>query len=79
MSDVTVDRLGIRAPGDAELGRRLAQLVAERLAEPLALGPGDASLERLNLELAAEPDESVDDLARRIAGRVGLALMEAGR
>jgi hypothetical protein len=79
MSHVTVDRLGIRTPGDAELGRRLAQLVAERLAEPLALSPGDASLERLNLELAAKPDETVDDLARRIATRVGLALMEAGQ
>jgi ubiquinone biosynthesis protein UbiJ len=78
MSDVTVDRLGIRAPLDPELGRRLGQLVAERLAEPLALMPGQAALERLNLELAALPDESVDALATRIAARLALSLIEAG-
>jgi len=79
MSDVTVDRLAIRMPGDAELGRRLGQLVAERLAGPLALAAGEGSLERLNLEIAAAPGESADALAARIATRIGAAALEAGR
>jgi hypothetical protein len=72
MSDVTIGRLAIRLHGDAELGGRLAQLVAERLAGALALAPGEASLERLNLEIAEAPDESLDALAMRIADAVAL-------
>jgi len=79
VSDVTIGRLAIRMHGDVELGRRLAQLVAERLADGLAPAAGDASLERLNLELTAMPEESVESLATRISARIGVAALEAGR
>jgi hypothetical protein len=81
---VTVDRLRLRVPGaDADAGARLARLVAERLAAPLALGPGDGAIEHLELELPARPAEPPDALAGRIAAlvaeRVRRQLVEVGR
>ncbi len=83
--DVQIDRISLRIPGvDRELGKRLGQLVAEQLAPSLQLGPGQASLERLHVELTAQPSESMESLAGRIAAQVSLQLgsssvLEAGR
>ena len=83
--DVQIDRISLRVPGvDSELGKRLGQLVAEQLAPSLQLGPGQASLERLHVELTAQPSESMESLAERIAAQVALQLgaasvLEAGR
>ena len=83
--DVHIDRISLRVPGvDSELGKRLGQLVAEQLAPSLQLGPGQASLERLHVELTAQPSESMESLAGRIAAQVALQLgsssvLEAGR
>jgi len=85
MSSIDIDRLSIRVPGvERELGRRLGRQVAERLVSSLALAPGEASLERLHVEVAARPGESPDALADRIAARVALLVgaastLEAGR
>lgn len=74
----TIGTLSLAVPGsEAEHGRRLAQLVAERLAGPLGLPPGDAVLDRVRLTVDAVPGESADALAARIAagiaGAVGVA------
>jgi hypothetical protein len=85
VSSVHVDRLSIRVPGvDRELGHRLGREVAERLAPALALAPREAALERLRLEVTAQPNESAEALASRIAASVVSALgtgatLEAGR
>jgi hypothetical protein len=85
MSGVQIDRISIRVPGvGRDPGRWLAQLVAAQLAPSLRLGPGEASLERLHVELAAEPAESQESLAGRIASQVALLVgaassLEAGR
>jgi hypothetical protein len=82
---VQIDRISIRVPGvDRDVGRRLAQLVAAQLAPSLQLGPGEASLERLHVELAAAPAEGPESLAARIAAQVSLLIgaassLEAGR
>jgi hypothetical protein len=82
---VQIDRISIRVPGvDRDLGRRLGQLVAERLAPSLQLGPGEASLARLHVELTAQPAEGTESLAARIAAQVSLLIgaasaLEAGR
>lgn len=82
---VEIDRISIRVPGvERDLGRRLGQLVAERLAPSLQLGPGEASLERLQVEVTARPAESPESLAARIAAQVALLIgsqgvLEAGR
>ena len=82
--NVTIDRLSLRVPGsDPELARRLAQLVAERLAAPLALGAGDGALDRLRVRVDAAPGETPELLAGRIAAQIvrslGDSLLEAGR
>jgi hypothetical protein len=82
---IQIDRLSIRVPGvERGLGRRLGQLVAERLASSLQLGPGEASFDRLHVELAADGAESPEALAGRIAAQVALLIgdpgaLEAGR
>jgi hypothetical protein len=81
---LTVGRLAIHVPGsDRELGARLGQLVAERLAPPLALSGGQSAFDRLEVEVAAAPGEGVESLAARIAAQIGRAIgehvEEAGR
>ena len=73
-----VGRLSLQVPGsDGDHGRRLAQLVAERLASPLGLPPGDAVFDRVRVTVDAVPGESAEALAARIAagiaGAVGAA------
>ena len=81
---IRIDRISISVPGvERELGARLAQLVAERLAPPLQLATADASLPRLHVELTAAAGESLESLSDRVVARVSLALggsvLEAGR
>jgi hypothetical protein len=81
----TVDRLSIDVPGsDAEHGRRVGELVAELLAPLVEPGIDAAALDRVQVELTAQPGESAETLAGRIASAVALALaraegLEAGR
>jgi hypothetical protein len=82
---VEIDRISLRVPGlDRAAARRLAQQVALRLADGLRLAPGEASLERLRIELNAQSGEHPDALAGRIAAQlvrlIGEAsTLEAGR
>jgi hypothetical protein len=77
--DVQIDRISIRVPGaDRELGRRLGQLVADSLADSLALGPGEASIERLRVELRGQASEGVESLATRVVEQIGLLIAGAG-
>jgi len=82
---IDIDRLSIRVSGvERDTGRHLGRLVAERLAAALQLRPGEASLERLHVEVAARPAESPESLAGRIAAQVALLIgsesaLEAGR
>jgi len=71
----SVGRLAIEVPGtDGDHGRRLAQLVAERLAAPLGLPAGDAAFDRLRLTVAAVPGEPAEALAARIAAGIAAAV-----
>lgn len=87
MSDgaVSIDSISMRVPGlGADAAQRLAQLVAEGLADSLRLGPGEATLERVALELSAQPGETPQALASRIASELALligntSVLEAGR
>ena len=79
-----VDRISIRVPGvERDLGPRLGRLVAEGLAPSLLLGPGEASLDFLRVQVAARPGESIESLAGRVAAEVsrrfGESALEAGR
>jgi hypothetical protein len=81
----TVDRLSIEVPGsDADHGRRVGELVAELLAPLVEPGIDAAALDRVQVELTAQPGESAETLAGRIASAIALALaradaLEAGR
>jgi hypothetical protein len=81
----TVDRLSIEVPGgDAGHGRRVGELVAELLAPLVEPGIDAAALGRVQVELTAQPGESAETLAGRIASAIALALaradaVEAGR
>ena len=78
-SGVEIERISIRVPGlERDAARRLGQLVAERLAPSLQLGPGEASLDRLRVEVAARPAESPESLAARIAAQIALQIDSAG-
>jgi hypothetical protein len=80
-----VDRLSIEVPGsDADHGRRVGELVAELLAPLVEPGIDAAALDRVQVELTAQPGESAETLAGRIASAIALALaradaLEAGR
>lgn len=75
----TVDRLSIEVPGaDAGHGRRVGELVAEVLAPLVQPGIDAAALDRVQVELSAQPGESAETLARRIASAIALALGHAG-
>jgi hypothetical protein len=79
-----IERISIRVPGvERDLGLRLGQLVAEGLAPSLLLGPGEASLDFLRVQVSARPGESTEALAGRIAAevsrRLGDRAVEAGR
>ena len=62
--EIEIDRLSMRltgiGPADA---RRLAQLVAARLAPALRPGPDDASIARLQVEVQAPPGAGPSELA----------------
>jgi hypothetical protein len=79
VSDVRVDRVHIRVAGvTPELGAELARLVADRLAPPLALAPGEAAVERLRATVAGRPGEDAASLAGRIAAQVALLVGRSG-
>lgn len=64
--DVVIDRLSLRVTGmDALDARTLAQRVAAGLAPALAIGPGEAVLARLAIELEAREGERPEELAAR--------------
>lgn len=82
---VSIDSISMLVPGlGADAVQRLAQLVAEGLADSLRLGPGEATLERIELELSTQPGETPQALASRIASEIALLIgntsaLEAGR
>ena len=66
--EIDIDRLSMRLTGiEPPDARRLAQLVAARLGPGLLLGPGDASIARLQVEVQASPGAGPAELADRIA------------
>jgi len=74
----TVDRLSLRVPGaDAAHGRHVGELVAELLAPLVEPGIDAAALDRVKVELAAQPGESAETLAGRIASAIAVALSRA--
>jgi hypothetical protein len=74
----SVDRLSMQVPGaDAAHGRRVGELVAELLAPLVEPGIDAAALERVKVELTAQPGESAETLAGRIASAIALALSRA--
>lgn len=81
--NVTIDRISLRVEGvEPGTARRLAQLVAERLVPALQLSAGEASFERLGIELTAFATEDADAIATRVAGEIAMHLgqrLEAGR
>jgi hypothetical protein len=72
--EIEIDRLSMRLTGVGPIeppdAHRLAQLVATRLAPALRLGPGDASIARLQVEVQASPSAGPAELADRIADRL---------
>jgi GAF domain-containing protein len=76
----TIDRLSLDVPGaDAAAGQRVGKLVAELLAPLVQPGIDAESLGRVQVELTAQPGESVETLARRIASAIARALARAER
>jgi hypothetical protein len=76
----TVDRLSLQVPGDdAAQGRGVAELVAELLAPLVEPGIDAAALGRVQVELTAQPGESPETLAGRIATAIADALARADR
>lgn len=73
--ELRVDRLRLQLQGlDDGAARQLVRLVAEHLAEDLRLPVGAGAVEALALDVPARSGEGPDDLARRIAARVGRAI-----
>ena len=72
---VQVDRLALRI-SDEDGAPSLGRLVALGLADSLALAPGQGRIDQLRLQLAAEPGESTQDLARRIVDCLTAAITE---
>ena len=73
-----IDRLSMSVPGvEAAQGRRVGQLVAERLAH-IDVSARAATLDGVRVELSARPGESANALAGRIASAVSLAIARAG-
>jgi len=71
-----IDRMTLRVSGLSALeGRRLAHLVGERLGEAPPLEPGAVPSLAVNIE--AQPDETLDSAARRIADAVLVASARA--
>jgi hypothetical protein len=70
MADVEIERLSLQVPGLApEQGRRLAEMVAKRLAEA-RLTPA-RNLDHVHIEMAARRDgESLEQLAGAIADEI---------
>jgi hypothetical protein len=81
----SIDRISIRVSGvERDLGRRLGELVAQRLVPTLQPAPGEAALDLVRVEVPARPGEGADALAGRIATEISLAIArtevpEAGR
>jgi hypothetical protein len=76
----TIDRLSLTVPGtDAAQGRRVGELVGELLAPLVEPGIDTEALGRVRVELTAQPGESAETLARRIASAIVRALARAER
>ena len=72
--ELHVDRLTLDVPALSEAeGRRLAVLVAERLASA-DVPDGPATAQRLSLSLAADPGDPLPILAERIVRELLFAL-----
>jgi hypothetical protein len=68
---VEIDRISLRVTGmDPIDARTLAQAIAAGLAPTLSLAPGEASLDRLRVEVQARAGEDQDALARRAVARL---------
>ena len=84
-AQTAVERLSIEVPGtDSAHGRRIGELVPELLAPLIEPGIDAAALGRVRVELTAQPGETAEALAGRIASAIALALaraeaLEAGR
>ena len=83
--EITIDRISLRVTGmDPLEAKVLARAVAQRLAPALALAPGEASIPRLRVEVAAKRGERPEELAARAVARLAplinrTASAEAGR
>jgi hypothetical protein len=76
----TIERLSLDVPGtDAAHGRRVGELVPELLAPLLEPGIDTEALGRIRVELTAQPGESPESLAGRIATAIARALARAER
>lgn len=75
-SELHIDRLALRVAGlDEDAARALARLVAEGLAPGILRVSGMTALDRLRVELEADPEDSTpDQLARRIVDKIGRVL-----
>jgi hypothetical protein len=61
-----IDRISVRVTGmDPVDAQALARAIAEGLARPLSLAPGEASLERLTVEVRPTEADQTDDVAER--------------
>jgi hypothetical protein len=69
--ELDIERVTLRvtgmSPPDA---RALARAIAAGLAPTLALAPGEASLERVAVELRADEGEGTPELAERAVARI---------
>ncbi|MGA2009424.1 MAG: hypothetical protein ABSH51_02655 [Solirubrobacteraceae bacterium] len=76
---VVVDRLVVRVTGmDPIDAQELARAIASRLAPTLTPAPGEASLDRLRVEVEARPGETWDALAARAARQLAPLLNRVG-
>lgn len=79
-----IDRISVRVTGMEPLeAEALARAIAEGLARPLSLAPGESSLGRLTVQVEPAEGDQTDDVANRAVARIvallhRAAAMEAG-
>jgi len=71
MAEMNIERLALKLSGISESeGRRLAQLIAERLASATISPESPRRIDSLRVSAITSPDKSVDMLSKQIVAEI---------